>query len=88
MDIQKRWLHQVLIAADQLANAIASGWADETLSSRAYRCSQQGHKGWTIARKAINGLFFWQPNHCQQAYNSEQQRKHLPPEFRDMSSER
>lgn len=45
-------LAQVLIALDQLANAICGGWADETLSSRAYRESPR-------AEKFINTLFFW-----------------------------
>lgn len=32
-----RYLKQVLIAFDQLINALLGGWADETLSSRAWR---------------------------------------------------
>lgn len=67
----------VAIAVDQLANALLGGWPDETLSARAYR--QQGKKRrWAVARAAIDGLFFWQPNHCQQAYESEKVRSHLP----------
>ena len=30
-------MKQILIAIDQLANAVIGGWADETLSSRAWR---------------------------------------------------
>ena len=30
-------MKQILIAVDQLANAVIGGWADETLSSRAWR---------------------------------------------------
>ena len=33
----KKWFYHVIIAIDQLFNAITGGAADETLSSRAYR---------------------------------------------------
>jgi hypothetical protein len=32
--------------------------------------------------KLINGLFFWQDNHCKQAYESEKADKQLPLEYR------
>lgn len=68
-------LAQVLIALDQLANAICGGWADETLSSRAYRESPR-------VEKFINTLFFWDKDHCYESYVSEQLRTQLPPELR------
>ena len=68
-------LAQVLIALDQLANAICGGWADETLSSRAYRESPR-------VEKFINALFFWDKDHCYESYVSEQLRTQLPPELR------
>lgn len=71
---------QILIGFDQLMNALAGGWADETLSSRAYRWSRNAQRHWP--RKLIDALFFWQPNHCRAAYESEKKRNHLPPEFR------
>lgn len=33
----RRWGKQVLVALDQLVNALFGGWADETLSSRCWR---------------------------------------------------
>lgn len=30
----------------------------------------------------VNHIFFWQENHCKEAYESEAQRSHLPPELR------
>lgn len=66
---------QVLIAFDQLINALLGGMADETLSARAHR---QHRKGYSTARNAINALFFWQDDHCGMAYASEFARKHLP----------
>jgi hypothetical protein len=74
------WLHQVLIALDQLINAIHGGWADETISSRAWR---NRHR-WPFKayRFLIDLLFFWQCGHCKQAYESERLRLQAPPELR------
>lgn len=75
-----RW-HQILIAIDQLFNALFSGWADETISARAYRCSTKSKK-WYYAMKFINGIFFWQNHHCRGAYAQEKDRWQLPAEYR------
>lgn len=72
---------QILIAIDQLANAVFAGYADETLSSRAWRMRKR-KKRWAMARRIIDGLFFWQNEHCFQAYESERLRKQLPKELR------
>jgi hypothetical protein len=34
-------------------------------------------------RNIINALFFWQVDHCRDAYESELKRHHLPPILRD-----
>lgn len=70
---------QFIIAVDQLINALFLGWADETLSARAWRKRYE----WPVVYRLINALFFWQDNHCQNAYNSERESRHLPPEYRD-----
>ena len=67
---------QVLIAIDQLVNTLIGGMADETLSSRAYRHYIDGSRKWPA--KFINFLFFWQKDHCREAYESEINRVHLP----------
>jgi len=73
---------QVLIALDQLVNALFGGWADETLSARAHRCK------WQKREWLINLLFFLEKdsegkrNHCEQAYEHEIDRKDLPEEYR------
>lgn len=72
---------QIPIAIDQLVNTIFGGWADETISSVAWRKRQEG-KGWAILRRVIDTLFFWQTNHCRSAYESEKNRRQLPPELR------
>ncbi len=71
----------LLIALDQLVNVLLAGWPDETLSSRAYRMDGRKRR-WTMARRMIDGLFFWQPDHCRHAFESERLRRHLPPEAR------
>lgn len=72
---------QVLVALDQLGNAILGGWADETMSSRAYRHAEiEKDKRWPMV--LIDHLFFWQDQHCKQAYESELERSQLPPEMR------
>lgn len=47
-------MKQVLIAIDQLANAIIGGWADETLSSRAWR---EDRRRLVVV---IDCIFFWE----------------------------
>lgn len=77
-------LMQLAIAVDQVANAVLGGWADETLSSRAWRLS--GHnRAWALARRFIDALalaLFRQREHCFEAYISERLRLHSPPEER------
>ena len=66
---------QVLVAIDQLLNTLVGGYADETLSARAYRRYLRG-KPWCA--RIINILFFWQDNHCKEAYESELERSQMP----------
>ena len=72
---------QIVVAVDQLLNTLCGGWADETLSSRAWRLSASS-KGWAWTRRAIDGVFFWQDGHCEASYQSEVERRHLPEEQR------
>lgn len=78
--MSRKYLHQFLIAVDQLANTLACGYADETLSSRAYRCRDK--RRWGIAYRVINAIFFWQSDHCRAAYEREREQGHLPDGFR------
>ena len=71
---------KVLIAVDQLANALLAGFPDETLSSRAWRWEQDGVRSWP--RRFIDRLFFWEPNHCRKSSQSEREGRQLPPELR------
>ena len=80
----KTWGYHVLIAIDQLFNAIIGGAADETLSSRTYRravlTQSKPKKRWRVLYKIINGLFF-DKNHCRTAWESEINRKQYPADF-------
>lgn len=74
-------MKQFLIALDQLVNTLFGGYADETLSARAYR--RRLH-GWHNVYSFINILFFWQKDHCESAFLSELERRQLPVEYRDV----
>jgi len=75
-------MKQFLIAIDQVVNTLVYlksegfGFADETLSARAWRLRADSN-----GYKVINVLFFWQDSHCLAAYESEMSRKHLPEEY-------
>jgi hypothetical protein len=60
---------------------MVGGWADETLSARAWRLKDRG-KGWSITRKVIDFIFFFEKNHCAESYVYEKLGKHSPPELR------
>lgn len=80
----KIWGYHVLIAIDQLFNALIGGAADETLSSRTYRgamLAEKPRKRWRVLYRMINGLFF-DKNHCKTAYESEVTRRQYPANFK------
>lgn len=80
----KRQTFQALIAFDQLLNTIfCNGYADETMSSNAYRMERKGRIAGKILRPAIDSLFFWQEHHCYSSYLSEVKRHQMPRELRD-----
>lgn len=74
---------RVLIALDQLGNALLGGWPDETFSSRCWRWHVGGVRSWP--RRVVDGLFFWEREHCRGSYESERTGRQLPPELRKPS---
>lgn len=81
-----KWhLKQFAISIDQTINTLFGGWADESLSSRAFRMEME--KGITWPRKLIDGILFFDPDHCQQSYLSEVERRQLPPGMRQADDE-
>lgn len=78
-----RWGYHVLIAFDQLCNALTGGAADETFSSRCYRgavLADNPKKRWRFWFNVVNGLFF-DKHHCKTAYESEVKRRQYPEDF-------
>lgn len=69
------YIKAVLIALDQLANAVLGGSPDETLSAHAYRA------GWKRREAMINALFM-DSHHCRDSYVAEQNRAQMPEEYR------
>lgn len=89
----KAYGEQVLIALDQLCNALIPpidgtvSYADETLSARSYRAHRDGKILGKITMPVINLLFFWQgPDHCKNAWIKELERKNYPEEYRNANS--
>lgn len=73
-------IKQFLIALDQLINTlIKNGFADETISARAFRMTDIS-KGWNDAHRRIDKIFKFslnQDNHCYQSYINELRRTQL-----------
>jgi hypothetical protein len=85
----KFFLVQLFLTFDQLLNVVLLGYADETLSARAWRAYAKRRIFGRIFKPVIDGLFFWQsqPNdlgHCYNAYLKEKDRRTLPPEYRGL----
>ena len=76
-----RRFSQIPIAFDQLVNTLFGGWADETISSAAWRKRNEGN-GWRFLLCVIDCIFFWHPDHCKTAFESELERKHFPQELK------
>lgn len=74
------YIKQILISLDQLLNAICNGYADETLSSRAWRHYDDGSRKWP--KVLIDAILFFDKDHCHQSYLSEIERRQLPPSMR------
>ena len=72
----------VLIAIDQLVNALAFGYPDETISSRAYRWDSHGKRHWPRAIIDKLARIFGDENHCFRSYESERKGRQFPPELR------
>lgn len=86
-------LKQLLIAIDQVVNVLICmivrpnkrAFADETMSAHAFRIEME--RGITWPRKLIDGLLWWDSDHCQESYLSEIERRQLPPSMREAEDE-
>lgn len=83
-----RYAKNLLVALDQLINAVCCGWPDETLSSRAWRWHVARVRSWPC--RCIDTIFFWDKltrhgktkQHCQLSFDSERLGRQQPPELR------
>lgn len=87
----KTYLWNNLIAFDQQLNTLLGGSPDETLSARAYRVERKSRLWGVLLRPVIDAIFFVltlgkERDHCRQAYESEQSRQHLPPDYQRQTS--
>ncbi len=79
----------VLIALDQLAYVLltlGAGHPDETLSAAAWRWEHAGKLVGRVLRPLVDTLFWFDPKHCQTSFESEVNRLHLPPEYRQQDA--
>lgn len=76
-------MKQILIALDQLLNTLLGGYADETLSARAWRAEQSGKLFGKIFRPLIDAILFFDPNHCYTSHLAEKERQQLPDHYRN-----
>ena len=84
MDTEYSYFTNLAIAFDQLLNTLFGGSCDETLSAKAFRLKDNN----SIPYKIINSIFFWQKDHCYEAFLSELKRIQLPEEYRIHSVKR
>ena len=53
---------RILVALDQLANAVLNGYPDETISSRAAKAARRGHKWGCVLCKILGWI---DKDHCE-----------------------
>lgn len=73
---------EVLVAIDQLANAILGGYCCETLSSRCWRL--RDYNPYSFFRRLIDRIFFWQADHCRTSYDAQVQRRNMPSDYSNL----
>jgi hypothetical protein len=67
-----RWPLRFLFWLDRAVNVLLGGVYSETLSARAWRMDVKDHPYWGWTARAIDLLFFWQPDHCRKQWEYEQ----------------
>ena len=66
----KLWLIRVAAWLSQTANLfLLFGHHDQTISARCY--VNRNCPAWRFAYRAINTVFFWQADHCQQSFEAD-----------------
>ncbi len=73
---------QLVISIDQLFNVLLGGYADETLSSRAWRAYYDKKPFGLVFKPVIDTIFFFDKDHCFNSFLSERLDRQQPPENR------
>ena len=76
------YAYKLLVACDQLLNALLGGWPDETLSSRCWRWHVAGVRSWPCRCLDRLAALFGDREHCRKSYESERTGRQMPPELR------
>ena len=72
---------RVLVAVDQVANAILGGQSDETISAKTYRMARKTNEWkWIKLEKIINNLM-GSATHCHDAYQAEVDRTQISNDY-------
>lgn len=58
---------------------------DETPSAAAWRLELEGHWSGKFWRPVIDGLFFFDKNHCEESFWNEVLHKQLPPVYAELA---
>jgi hypothetical protein len=66
-----KYIEYPLIVLDVAVNVILLGSRNETLSARAWRMYSEGKPWGLLWRPIIDGIFFWQPDHCRVQWERE-----------------
>ena len=83
-------LFQLLLAIDQFLNVLLFAiisprreqWADESLSAHCWRIYLERGMSWPY--KLVNSILWFDKDHCKEAYESEIERRQLPPSMREV----
>lgn len=90
---------ELFIVCDQVVNVLTGGYAEETLSARAFRAHRKARLLGRLLMPPIDWLFAWQGQdeevnqaagrvidaHCERAYWKEVLRRDSDPDYRDLS---
>lgn len=72
----RRWAFNVLVALDQLANTLAGGDPDETVSSRTAKAARAGHRWGHWGCRALD---WFDPGHCDAAIEPDEGHRAVVP---------
>lgn len=73
----KRYFWNILIAIDQLGNAVAAGDPDETISSRAGKAMREGRVWGCVLCKFLN---WFERDHCAKSIEADEGGRAIAPD--------